>query len=257
MDNIQAVILAGGVGERLKPLTDKTPKPLIKVKGKPVIGWVYENLKKHGIEDILVNVHHLPLEIPRYLGKKVEYLYEGKLSGTAGVLKILEDQLTDPFVVVNGDTISNVNVKEMLDYHEDVTVFTLDTAIHNGGCFVFSKSILKHIPKNQPYSIQEDLIPKLIEEKVDIFTYRPKDSYYFDIGTPEKLEKARKFFEKKLIYCPRCEANGEKNVLGEIDEDGDFVVLRFSKGLTRVSGREFEVICKCGERVFYRRSNGK
>lgn len=196
---ISAVILAAGRGERLKPLTDKTPKPMIKVGGKPIIDWVYENLKKYGVKnkDIYINVYHLPEQIISN-ARPATYLWEKWLSGTAGILKKVEEDLSDPFIVVNGDTISNVNITEMMKLHKKkrafITVFTLDTATHNGGCFVFNKRILQAIPDDRPFSIHEDLIP-LLKAGDEVILYKPKDAWYFDIGTHEGLKKAREFFK--------------------------------------------------------------
>ncbi len=131
---------------------------------------------------------------------------EPKLLGTAGAIANINklyhydlgDALYRDFLVVNGDTITNVNYTEMFKLHEEkgniATVFTHDDFIHSGGTYIFNKEIFKYIPKGV-YSIHEQLIPDLIKKKIPITEYR-SEAYYFDTATPEKLEKARRFLKK-------------------------------------------------------------
>lgn len=196
---MKAFILTAGLGNRLKPLTDKIPKPLLKVGGKPIV-WYAENLlKQHGITDICVNVHHHPQQIVEYFGDRVLYSFEPELLGTAGALTKVKDWLSDPFVVLNGDTISDVDLTFMLNYHrlsKLATVFTKDTATHNGGAFIFNREVFSYIPDSRPYSIHEDLIPDLAKKNAPVTLYK-SNANYFDLGTHEKLAKARKFFNNE------------------------------------------------------------
>ena len=200
MPRLNALILAAGMGTRLGILTQHTPKPMMKIKGTPVIGWVYKSLRDQGIIDICVNVHYKPKKIIEYLYPKgrILYLSERELLGTAGTILALRDWLSDPFLVVNGDTISNVNYREMVRIHTqedaDVTVFTLHDYLRSGGSYVFSKRVIDEIPQGKAYSINEDLLPKLKEKKAKIICYRPKRGYFFDIGTLSGLGKAEEFF---------------------------------------------------------------
>lgn len=193
---IEAVVLAGGRGERLRPLTDKIAKPAILVAGKPIISYSIDNLKKHGINNILVKLHYLPHTIKSGIGWDVDFIVEKKLKGTAYFLKKLD--LAPNFLVVNGDTITNVDIEDMFTVHvlsrNMVTIFTKDTALHTGGTYIFNKSVLKHISDQKDFMIV-DLIAKLEEKNIPLTLYK-SDAYYFDCGTPEKLEKARKYFNK-------------------------------------------------------------
>lgn len=188
-------ILTAGLGTRLKPLTDTTPKCLIKVGKKPVIDHILAWLKKYRVKEIFVNLHHLPQPIMEHLGSKVGYSLENTLRGTAGAYKDVGRYLSDPFVVVNGDTITNLNLDVMVEYHKLsnalATVFTQDDLIHCGGVYVFDKKVLNYIPDGKFYMNDTDLIPKLLENKLLVQDYNPKDTYYYDIGDPQRLEKAR------------------------------------------------------------------
>lgn len=200
--NTKAVVLCAGLGTRLRPLTEKTPKPMIKVGGQPVLHYIMASLNRAGITQWCINLHWLPLKIMEFFYPLTTPVYspETKLLGTAGALKKMETWLSDPFLVVNGDTITNVDLEVILRHHSAygtiATVFTKGDAIHSGGIYVFNKEVLRYIPKTRPYSIDKDLIPKLIKKKTAIYLYDFSGSYYFDIGTPEKLAIARRALRK-------------------------------------------------------------
>lgn len=192
---MRALILAAGHGKRLG--LKYKPKSMTLIGGTPLIGWVVQHLAKHEL-DICVNLHHLPLKIVEYLGMlDISFSAEPKLMGTAGALKRISWWLSNDFVVVNGDTISNVNLYDMLVSHQQsnciATIFTKDTATHNGGAFIFKKKILEYIP-DRPYSIHKDLIPDLIKRNVILNLYR--QGKYFDCSIPSKLKRCRRYFEK-------------------------------------------------------------
>lgn len=187
---MNAIVLAGGKGTRLKPLTDKIPKPLIKVGKKPCLDYVVANLKKHGINDIMLSLWHKPKDLAEYaVDNGLMFYVQDKDLGTAGAIKLLDWWLTDPFMIVNGDTITNVDITEMLTIYRNnrdsrASVFTNHDLKHNGGTFIFSKEVLDQIPDDKPFSIQDDLLPKIFH--VDIYD----KGWYFDIGTVEKLKFA-------------------------------------------------------------------
>jgi mannose-1-phosphate guanylyltransferase/mannose-1-phosphate guanylyltransferase/phosphomannomutase len=106
---VKAVVLCAGLGERLRPLTDETPKALIPVGGRPLLTWTLERLAQAGVKEVLINLHHLPQKIPDFVGDgsayglSVRYFFEEDLLGTAGALDPMRPFLPGPFYVVYGD----------------------------------------------------------------------------------------------------------------------------------------------------------
>ena len=203
---IRAMVLSAGLGTRLRPLTEKTPKPLIKVGKEIVIRRILHLLATHGVYQFCINLHHLSLQVMDEVNKTgdgVFYSPEPELLGTAGALKKVSNWLSDPFIVINGDTITNVDIKSMVNFHKMgkslVTIYTKDNLIHNGGVYVFNKEVLKYIPEKKFYSIHLDLIPKLIKKDIPVSEFQDFKSYYFDIGTPNGLRKARRYFKNETI----------------------------------------------------------
>ncbi len=115
----QAVILAAGLGTRLKPYTDTMPKPMIPILGKPMLQWHVEQFKKHGVTEFFFNLHYLPHVIKNYFGDgskfgvKITYNFEPVILGTAGGVKAFEKKLDDEFFLIYGDTFSLVDYSKM------------------------------------------------------------------------------------------------------------------------------------------------
>lgn len=124
---MKAVILCAGEGTRLRPLTDKLPKVMLPIAGKPILQRHIEYYKRYNVTDIYVNLHHLPEKITSYFkeggnfGVDITYSYEEELLGTAGALNGFREQLKadGTFVVHYGDVLSEVNLKRMLTYHQE------------------------------------------------------------------------------------------------------------------------------------------
>jgi dTDP-glucose pyrophosphorylase len=118
-----AVIMAGGEGRRLRPLTEFTPKPLITVGGKPLVEFMIERLRRAGITEIIVAVHHKSEMIRERLGDgsrlgvRIDYVLEPTPLGTMGVLPLLRDRLTQPFFVVNADILTKCDFRAMWEFH--------------------------------------------------------------------------------------------------------------------------------------------
>ncbi len=123
---MQGVLLAAGKGERMKPLTDLTPKVMLPIEGKPVLQWGVELMKENGITDICINLWYLPEKITEFFGNgekfgvKISYSREARLLGEAGsVKKMIEDGLVNGrCVLINGDVIAKVNLRKMVEFHE-------------------------------------------------------------------------------------------------------------------------------------------
>jgi len=121
---MKAMILAAGLGVRLRPLTDATPKPLLPIAGRPLLVWNLLLLKRHGITDVIVNLHHLGDQIVQAvgdgsrLGLRVVYSHEPALQGTGGGIRQAAPFLTDgPFLVLNGDTLSQCDLTGLIAAH--------------------------------------------------------------------------------------------------------------------------------------------
>lgn len=200
--NLKVVILAGGLGTRLGLLTKRKPKVLISVGGLSVLewalNWCFENHLRE--ENTGISLFHKSQDIRQHV--EIVYpdnsfmfqLQEFNL-GTAGALKKLTHWLSTTFVVINGDTITDVNLNEMLIYHFKhnpvVTVFTHDDALHTGGVYVFDSSVLDLIPEESFSDIKTNLMPLLVNGGYKIGLFRDLAASYADIGTPNGLKKAR------------------------------------------------------------------
>ena len=117
-------ILAGGMGSRLKPLTNKTPKPMLKLNGKPILEHIIISAKNFGINEIIISVNYLSDQIISYFkdgsefGVSIKYIKEKKPMGTAGSISLISKVPKDPIIVINGDIISDIDFKKMLKYHD-------------------------------------------------------------------------------------------------------------------------------------------
>lgn len=122
---MKAVVMAGGEGTRLRPLTCNRPKPLVPICNKPVMEYIIELLKAHGITQIAVTLHYLADEIGSYfgdgtdLGVQLKYSVEEEPLGTAGAVKLLEDYLDETFVIVSGDALTDFDLSRVISYHQE------------------------------------------------------------------------------------------------------------------------------------------
>ena len=131
---MKTVIMAGGKGTRISSVASDIPKPMIKIKGKPVLEWEIDSLREQGFTDIILTVSHMANQIIEYFGDgaefgvQIEYFNEETLLGNAGALFKLRDRLTDDFLLLNADAIFDVDFNRFVDYHKTkggfVTLFT-------------------------------------------------------------------------------------------------------------------------------------
>lgn len=222
---MKAVILAGGKGTRLRPYTTAFPKPLMPVGDKPILEIILRQLKSHGINEIIMAVGHLAELIMTFFGDgskfgvRIKYSREDEPLGTAGPLSLIKDELTDTFLVMNGDILTTLNYSDLIKYHKrsgaiatialnkrdvyidfgvveldedsNITDYVEKPTLHylvSMGIYVFEPEVLKYIPNNKKFDFP-DLVKKLISagEKVKGYIY---DGYWLDIGRPEDYEKA-------------------------------------------------------------------
>ena len=207
---MKAIILAGGYGKRLLPLTKTIPKPLIKINGQSVIKYNINLLKAHKFQPHTIIVSLLYKQDKFYSSLKstgVVFDIQDKDLGTAGAIAHAKMYFKDPvpFVVLNGDTVTNINLFRMAYKHfahgKLATVFSQKDAVNSGGTYVFSPQVLRLIPEHEATSIHKDLIP-FLQKNDQVEVFNPPDTFYFDIGTPNKLARAKKYFEKNEKFTP-------------------------------------------------------
>jgi len=201
---MKAIILAAGKGERLGVVTKKLPKPMIEIHGKPVLEHNLNMCRNAGIEDICINLHHLPYKIRDYFGDgskyglNITYNHETQLLGTAGALLPFHEILNEePFFVIYGDNYMNFDLLDVKSYNDkkkaDITVlFHWQNNISSGGIASFDKQdrVNKFIEKPSSYPKKGDWVNAGIYyiEKGDIFEYiNPFDDFGFNVF-PRLLE---------------------------------------------------------------------
>lgn len=203
MFDTKCFLLAAGNGSRLKPLTDSTPKPLLEIDGKPVIQYVVDNLRKHNVNNICINVHYKPIKLIEWANKEnIRVYYEHTLKGTAGALIQAKEWVSEDFIVQNSDTLTNLDYSDMLAWHREngslVTIFTKHNAVHSGGTYIFNKEVFDYILQT-PSSIHEDLVPYLVEKMPErVGLYNDPKVLYCDIGTFSGLARANREWKKYL-----------------------------------------------------------
>ena len=122
---MKGMILAGGLSTRLYPLTLELPKPLVPVLDEPVVGHVIEYFKRHGVDDIIINVHYFPESVREYVGDgsrwgvHIDYLHEPKLMGSAGAVRQVADRFSDTFVVIGCDDVTDIDLALALAFHRE------------------------------------------------------------------------------------------------------------------------------------------
>lgn len=232
MISVKAVILAGGLGTRLRPLTLKTPKPMLPLGKKPILEHLINWNKKNGVKSIVLCVSYRKEKIQDYFkdGKKfgvnIEYAVSKKPLATAGQLKTAEEFIDDTFVCVYGDSIFDFSLRNMIKQHKAKKSFTTMSlyeyktnlqygVIHssktgkvtsweekpeikaniNMGCYVMEPGILKYIPKNKPYGM-DDVIKKAMKNKKLVSSFVTKKGF-LDIGNKESYKQANEEFAKK------------------------------------------------------------
>lgn len=227
------MILAAGLGTRLRPITNTTPKPLLPLDGITLIDQQILYLKKFGIDDIIINLHHLGAQIENHVGDgseygvKVTYSNEPEILGTGGGIKNAMDFFgEEPFVVINCDALMNADMGAIIEKHLDsgltATMVMKEQGVKNvytsidvspdglvsafgGGRYfytglqVLTKEFLKTLPEaGKPSCLIMDGYMKALSEgeHVGAFIY---DGYWNDLGTPERYEQAKDDIREGLM----------------------------------------------------------
>jgi dTDP-glucose pyrophosphorylase len=222
---IDAVIMAGGRGQRLQPLTDTTPKPLLKVGSKPIMEHNVDRLALYGIDDFWVSVKYLGEQIESYFGDgternlAIDYVWEDVALGTIGAVSKIDNFRHDYILVMNSDLLTNIDYEHLfldfinkdadfavvsIPYQVKIPYAVLETEegqiksfkekptytyYSNGGIYIMKKSVLQHLPKNTFFNAT-DLMDKLIAENLKVVSY-PLIGYWLDIGKHEDFIKAQ------------------------------------------------------------------
>jgi NDP-sugar pyrophosphorylase family protein len=228
---IKVVILAGGKGRRLAPFTTNFPKPLMPVGERPILEILLERLKAEGLTDVIIATGHLEELIRAYFGDggkwglKITYSREDRPLGTAGPLDLIRDELADPFLLVNGDTLSDISYSDLIRHHADhgstatVALSRRNVFIDFGvvetdgnsrivgwrekpsvdylvstGIYVFSRQALSLLPRGEFINVPDFLLKlKAADHRVTGYVH---EGYWLDIGRPEDYEKACLDIEK-------------------------------------------------------------
>jgi mannose-1-phosphate guanylyltransferase/phosphomannomutase len=227
---VKAVVMAGGEGTRLRPLTSNQPKPMVPIVGKPCMEHILELLREHGFEDVVVTVAFLPQAIRSYfgdgttLGLNIQYSVEESPLGTAGSVRLASDALDDTFLVISGDALCDIDLRQIVDFHKEkgaavtiglksvenplefgIVVTDEDGKVErflekpswgqvfsdtiNTGIYVLEPEVLKHIPTDRPYDFSKELFPLLLEMGRPIYGY-VCEGYWQDIGNLDQYRQA-------------------------------------------------------------------
>jgi len=221
---LTAVVMAGGYGNRLCPLTKELPKPMLPIGDRPLIEHIVEQLRDAGIQKVTITTHYLPEKIKGHFGNgeafgvEIDYLDEGSPLGTAGALAFMKNH-DEPLLVINGDILTRVDFRAMLAYHReheaDITmgVRKVDLQVPygvldcegsrvshlrekpqhsflvNAGIYLLEPSVYQYIQTGKHYDMT-DLIQRLLKEGRLVVSF-PIVEYWLDIGQVVDYEKAQ------------------------------------------------------------------
>lgn len=228
MNNVKAVIMAGGFGTRLKPLTDTMPKPLAPVLNEPALSHVLRHLFRHGVNDAYLTLKFMPDMIKDvykdyFEGVSITYFTEDEPLGTAGGVKMCQEQLSDDIIVASGDGIWDMDISCAYEYHKsknaDVTILCAKTPFPsaygvimcdsdgriirfaekpsqgeifsdkvNTGIYIMKKKMLDFVPPNTPFDFSRDLFPLLMKNCFSLYAYSD-DGAWCDIGSVEEYRR--------------------------------------------------------------------
>jgi len=238
---MKAIILAGGFGTRLKEITgEDIPKPMVLMAGKPFLEHLINFLKENGITEIILAVHHMADKIKSYFGTgsrwgiNLTYSEENIPLGTAGAIKNAEKYINDTFLVLNGDSYPQINIKEFLEFHRTkksrFTIALIESKNHqhfgsvilkegkineflekeqvledtnhlvNTGIYLFEPIIFDYIQTNKSISLEKEIFPKLAKQGF-LWGYEYK-GYFMDIGRPETYYQFKQDILKSLFIKP-------------------------------------------------------
>jgi dTDP-glucose pyrophosphorylase/predicted transcriptional regulator len=221
---LEAVIMAGGKGTRLRPLTDTLPKPMLPIGDRPILEHIVDSLKKANISNVNITTHYKGNEIRDHFGDgtdfgiNIAYVVEDEPLGTAGGLNLMNEKPTEPVLVLNGDILTQVDFRAMFDYHRDhgadltVAVSKYDVEVPygvidcvganvralkekpvynffvNAGIYLLDPVVWEHLPKG--HINMTDVVDLLIKAGRTVVSF-PILEYWLDIGQHDQYEQAQ------------------------------------------------------------------
>jgi dTDP-glucose pyrophosphorylase len=224
------ILMAGGLGSRLQPLTNDCPKPLLKIGSKPILETILESFIEYGFHNFYISVNYRADMIKDYFGDgsrwgvHIRYIHEDKRMGTAGALSLLPEQPTKPIFVMNGDILTKVNFQQLLDFHNEhevsatMCVREYDFQVPYGvvkmdkhrlmaieekpvqhffvsaGIYVLDPNVLQFIPPDKFYDMPS-LYDFLIKQNYEAAAF-PIREYWLDIGRMDDFERATGEFQE-------------------------------------------------------------
>lgn len=250
---LPAMVLAAGLGTRLRPLTFEIPKPMVPVLDRPVMAHVVDLLRRHGVTDVVANLHWFPDTIEGYFGDEVTYRREATLLGTAGGVRNVRDLLgDDAFLVLSGDALTDADLTRLVERHrssggiatlcvkhvdetqefgvvlhdEDGRITGFQEKPHpdealsdlaNCGMYVFSAEIFDYFPEGQEeVDWAHDVFPRLLEHDVPFHVHVLEDEYWNDVGTLAELRKGTIDALTGELHLPSLpDAGPEAVIVGE------------------------------------------
>ena len=225
----KVILMVGGLGTRLRPLTNDVPKPMLDVGNKPILHTIVENFAKYGYTDIIMCVNYKSEIIKEYFGNgdkfgvKIEYVLESQRMGTAGALSLLQKRPKDDFFVMNGDLLTNVNFEYLHEYHKDsnalasICIRKYEMQVPYGvvnvrankvtsieekptqsffvsaGIYMFSPIVLDFIPKGVFYDMPT-LFSELLKQDFAVYPFFIRE-YWLDIGKMDEYRRANDEYE--------------------------------------------------------------
>jgi mannose-1-phosphate guanylyltransferase/mannose-1-phosphate guanylyltransferase/phosphomannomutase len=221
---MRAMVLAAGLGTRLRPLTYEITKPMVPVLDRPVMEHIIDLLERHGFTEVIANLHHFPDSIREYFGDRIEYRLEQELLGTAGGVRACASFFGDePFLIISGDALTDIDLTALAEHHRDsggiatlavkqvadtreygvvlhdrdgrITGFQEKPApeealssLGNCGIYVFSPEIFDYFPDRPFVDWAQDVFPVLLESNVPFHIHEVRE-YWNDVGSLSELRQ--------------------------------------------------------------------
>jgi len=236
--SLPAVILVGGFGTRLRPLTDRTRKDMLPLVDRPQLAYTFEHLRRFGVRRAVISCGYLPTQIEEHFGARygeleLEYKVEEEPLGTGGAIRFAAEGIDEPFLALNGDSLRETDLAALIAFHRErearATILLtpvddpsryglvrvnargcvksflekprpeeIDTDLINAGMYVLEPDVLELIPAGRPVSIEREVFPQLVESESVYGVALP--GYWLDVGTPDAyLQAHRDVLERNFV----------------------------------------------------------